>query len=243
MAGKRRIRELKGLGWFLCAFLGLAAGVVFFTPWQNIWTRALISVDEQATHVRMSWDSVTRAGLSGFRVNNLKLGFADSPGVLRFDHADIRVGLDEWDVRLDTGGAECFLVLTKHGGVSFEGDLNLSYLLSDDLRGIVRASGELRRAGKERQAVGWLDVRTQSLFLAGRHYEDLAFMGELQGREVTVREFSLGAPVEVRVEGWARVNPDDLMETMFSVRGERGLAGERARFELDASLRSLFAGL
>ncbi|GAB7024507.1 hypothetical protein [Salidesulfovibrio brasiliensis] len=240
-APKRKIYELKGLGWFLCAFIGLGIGITVFTPWRNIWTRALISVDEQATHVRMSWESVRRAGLSGFRVNGVTLGLENSPGVFRFNHADIRVGLNEWNVRLDTGGSECFLVLDKHGGISFEGDLNLTYLLSDDLRGIVRASGELRRSGKDRKAVGWLDVRTQSITLAGRTYEDMAFMGELDGSRLTIRDFSLGAPVKVRAEGWAEIDPDDIMETLFSVRGEQEVSGETARFELDASLGSLFS--
>lgn len=243
MAGRsKRPRELHGIGWFLCAFVGLALGVALFTPWRNIWTRALVSVDEQAPRLRMSWESIDRAGPSGFRVRHMQFGFKGSPGVFRFDHADIRVGLNQWHVRLDTGGPECFLTLDNNGGVAFEGDLNLTYLLASDLRGIVRVSGKLRRTGKDGVPTGWLDLRTQSLILGNRQYEDLAFMGEFQGENVTIRDFSLGAPIHVKAKGTAQLNPDDLMQSLFNVRGEQTVPGGGSmQFERDSSLRTLFS--
>lgn len=236
---KKRTRELKGLGWFICAFLGLAAGVALFTPWQSIWARALVSVDEQAPNVRLSWQSIDRAGLSGFRVVGLNVGLVQSPGELRFNHADVRVGLNEWNVRLDTGGAECFLTLEEKGKVAFEGDMNLSYLLSDDLKGQVRVAGKIRSDGSSKPS-GWVDVRTQAVNVGGRAYGDVAFMGEFEGRMVQIREFSLGEPVGIRAEGTALADPADIPGTIFQVEGTRETPDGKLPFRMEASLRSLF---
>lgn len=236
---RKRISELRGLGWFICAFLGLAAGVALFTPWQSIWTRALISVDEQAANVRLSWQSIDRAGLSGFRVVGLNVGLVQSPGELRFNHADVRVGLNEWNVRLDTGGAECFLTLEQNGQVSFEGDMNLSYLLSDDLKGQVRVAGNIRRGGGSKPS-GWVDLRTQAVNVGGRAYGDVAFMGEFEGRMMQIREFSLGEPVSIRAEGTALVDPADIPGTIFQVEGTRKTPDGDESFLTESSLRSLF---
>lgn len=203
---------------------GFILGVALFTPWGKMWERVLETLDRNTSEYQLSWSGIDRAGPSGFRMKNVELALAGTPGALAFAEADVRVGFNPLaKVRIGTGGPECFLTIHRTGWVDFEGDLNLTYVLrNSDIRGILHAKGKFRTAPKSGAPLkGWADLRTQLLELpGGRSVSDLSYTGVLEGKTVTIRNFSIKTPLDLRVEGKAELNRNNFPATRIQVTGE-----------------------
>jgi hypothetical protein len=222
----RRPSSLPGriLARMLLTTLGFLVGVALFTPWNKIWTAALVALDERLPTMRLRWDTIDRDGPLGFRVNGLRVAMADTPGSLVFSHAYVRMGFAPLArVRLDTGGSQCELDLYQDGTFEFEGDLNLTALLGDtDFKGSVHVAGSLLLpAGATLPRSGWIDLRSQQLVLPdGKTVGDLAFTAEIHDRDMDVRDFSMGSPLTIRTAGRGVIDPDNVYRTTFDLSGE-----------------------
>lgn len=204
--------------------LGFLLGVALFTPWDKIWASALTRLDENLPMVGLTWEGIDRDGPFGFRVRDFKITVAETPGFLRFRHAYVTMGFSPLaKVRLDTGGVQCFLELYSNGIFEFKGDLNLTYLLGfSDFKGTLNTSGSLfMPAGAKLPKNGWMDIRSQQLVLPGeRSVSDLAFTAAIEGNHLDIRDFSMREPMAYKSTGVALIDPDDLFQTLFSLKGE-----------------------
>jgi len=208
---------------FLIA-LGFTLGIALFTPWDKIWASALASVDKKLPSVGLRWESIDHDGPFGFRVNELKVTVAETPGSLTFQHAYVEVGFSPLaHVRLDTAGSQCELDLFQTGAFEFEGDLNLTSLLGGaDFKGIIHVAGNLfMPAGAKLPQNGWLDIRSQQLLLPGdKSIVDLAFTAEMRGADMDVRDFSIAQPLALKAAGKGILDPDNIYRTAFDLKGE-----------------------
>lgn len=220
---------------FLVLF-GFLVGIAMFTPWDKIWASALASLDEKLPTIGLRWEGIDRDGPFGFRVRDLKITVADTPGSLTFRQAYVEVGFSPLaHVRLDTGGPQCELNMFQTGAFEFEGDLNLTSLLGGaDFKGTLHVAGNLfLPAGSVLPKKGWIDIRSQQLLLPGdKSIEDLAFTAEIQGPDMDVRDFSLGKPIALKAAGKGVLDPDNLYRTAFDLKGEMTI-GQRT-FPYDA---------
>ena len=220
--------------------LGLAAGLVVFTPWDKLWVMAVNNVDERLPLVGLSWDGVRKEGPSGFQLRGLRITVNGMPGELTFEHADVRIGLNPLArIRLDTGGAQCMLQLYDNGRIEFQGDLNATYLLGrGDIQGVVHASGSLYfPQGATLPVKSWLDVRSSWLSLPGpKVYQDLAFTAEIEGAEVRIRDYSLSAPVNIKTSGTATLDPQGLIKSVVALKGEQRLGNSAYPYEFHGTV-------
>lgn len=208
---------------FLLIF-GFLLGIALFMPWNKIWASALASLDEQQPTIGLRWDTIDKDGPFGFRVTNLKITVADTPGSLSFRHAYVKMGFSPLaKVKLDTAGSECELEIFQTGAFEFEGDMNLTALLGGaDFKGILHVAGNLfMPAGSELPKNGWVDIRSQQLLLPGeKSIEDLAFTAELHGPDMDIRDFSMGKPIALKATGKGILNPKNIYSTQFDLKGE-----------------------
>ncbi|WP_207263798.1 hypothetical protein [Desulfovibrio sp. Huiquan2017] len=219
---------------------GLAIGVVLFTPWNKIWASALTRLDENLVGAGLAWSSIDRDGPLGFRLNDLKISVAQTPGRLHFKHAYVTMGFAPLaTVRLDTGGPQCRLELFSNGVFDFEGDMNLTYLLGDsDLKGELHASGSLFLPdGARLPKNGWVDVRSSQLILPGEKVvEDLAFTAEIENEHMAVRDFSMRLPLNYKSTGVAVIDPDNLFRTRFDLKGDMTVGRTVFPYEMHGTL-------
>ncbi|WP_238528166.1 hypothetical protein [Pseudodesulfovibrio mercurii] len=220
--------------------LGVALGVVLFTPWAKIWASALTRLDAGLPAVGLAWSGIDRDGPFGFRLRDFTISVAQTPGRLHFHHAYVSMGLSPLaTVRLDTGGPQCSLEVFSNGVFDFEGDLDLTYLLGDsDLKGVVRASGSLfLPAGARLPRNGWVDVRSAQLVLPGNKViEDLAFTAEITNENMAVRDFSMRLPLNYKSAGTAVLDPDNLFRTRFDLKGDMTVGREVFPYEMHGTL-------
>ncbi|QGY39305.1 hypothetical protein GM415_03945 [Pseudodesulfovibrio cashew] len=225
---------------FFLVLLGFLIGAALFTPWNKIWASALASLDERLPSVGLKWDAIDRDGPFGFRVRGLRISVANTPGSLRFQQAYVNVGFSPVaHVRLDTGGPQCELNLFQSGAFEFEGDVNLTTLLGGaDVRGVLRVAGNLfLPAGAVLPKNGWIDVRSQQLLLPdGKSVEDLAFTAEIHGRDMTVRDFSMGKPLAYKAAGTGVLHRGNLFRTRFDLKGEMTIGQRTFPYEMQGSL-------
>ena len=209
---------------FFLVGVGFLLGLALFTPWNKIWAQALAILDDGLPTVSMRWEAIDRDGPFGFRVRDLVVTVADTPGAFAFHRAYVTMGFNPLaTVRLDTKGAECVLAVHRNGAFEFEGDLNLTSLLGGaDFQGTLHAAGRLfMPAGSALPKNGWLDLRSQKLLLpGGRSIEDMAFTGEIADADLVIRDFSIRAPLDVKVAGTGVLHPGDLFRTTYDVEGE-----------------------
>lgn len=221
-----RVSSLPGriLARMFLVIFGFLIGVALFTPWNKIWASALASVDEELPTIGLRWDGIDRDGPFTFRVNGLKITVADTPGSLAFRHAYVEVGFSPLaHVRLDTGGSQCELDMFQNGTFEFEGELNLTSLLGGaDFKGALYVAGNLfMPAGSTLPKKGWIDVRSQQLLLPGdQSIEDLAFTAELKGPDMDIRDFSMGKPIALKAAGTGVLDPKNIYNTLFDLKGE-----------------------
>lgn len=220
---------------FLVIF-GFMIGIALFTPWNKIWASALASVDEELPTIGIRWDGIDHDGPFSFRVIGLKITVADTPGSLAFHQAYVEIGFSPLaHVRLDTAGSECELDMFQTGAFEFEGDLNLTSLLGGaDFKGILHVAGNLfMPAGSELPKNGWIDVRSQQLILPDeKSIEDIAFTAEIKGPDMDIRDFSMGKPITLKAAGKGILDPKNIYNTHFDLKGEMTI-GKRV-FPYDA---------
>nr|WP_155934051.1 hypothetical protein [Pseudodesulfovibrio alkaliphilus] len=220
--------------------LGFAAGVALFMPWNKLWTSLLVGLDERMPTMRLRWESIDRDGPLGFRVNGLRVAMADTPGSFAFSRAYVRMGLSPLAlVRLNTGGSQCELELYRDGTMELEGDFNLTSLLGDtDFKGSIHVAGSVfLPAGATLPQSGWLDIRSQQLVLPdGKTVGDLAFTAEIRGRDMIVRDFSMGSPLAIRTAGRGIIDPTDVYRTAFDLSGELTLGKRSIPYTLSGTL-------
>ncbi|CCH49408.1 hypothetical protein [Pseudodesulfovibrio piezophilus] len=225
---------------FFLMFFGFALGIALFTPWNKLWSSALASLDERLPTVGLRWDSIDKDGPFGFRVRELKVTLADTPGNLAFHQAYVSIGFSPLaKVRLDTGSSECELNLFQNGTFDFEGDLNLTALLGGaDLKGILHVAGNLfMPEGAILPRNGWVDIRSQHLILPDEKVvEDLAFTSEIKGQDMTIRDFSMGKPLSVKASGRGLLNPVDLYQTSFDLKGQMTVGKKTFPYDMKGSL-------
>lgn len=209
---------------FFLILFGFLIGIALFTPWNKIWASALAGVDAQLPTLGLRWEGIDRDGPFGFRVRDLKITVAGTPGSLSFRHAYVNVGFSPLaHVRLDTGGTQCELDLFQNGTYEFEGDLNLTSLLGGaDVKGTLHVAGNLfMPAGSRLPKKGWIDVRSQQLILPGdKIVYDLAFTSEINGPDMEVRDFSIAKPIHLKAAGRGVIDPKNLFLTAFDLKGE-----------------------
>ena len=226
MARRKGPSSLPGriLARFFLVIFGFLLGIALFTPWNKIWASALVSLDEELPTVGLSWQSIDKDGPFGFRVNELKIRLADTPGSLNFHQAYVSMGFNPLArVKLDTGGAQCELDLFRNGVFEFEGDLNLTALLGgSDFKGNLRVAGNLLLpAGSTLPEKGWVDIRSQQLILPGnKTIEDLAFTAELRGPAMDIRDFSMRLPIAIKSTGKGAIDANNLYRSAFEMTGE-----------------------
>lgn len=225
---------------FFLILFGFLFGVALFTPWDKIWASALASADERLPMVGLRWEAIDRDGPLGFRVRELKITLADTPGHLAFHRAFVRVGFAPLArVRLDTGGSECELEVHRSGVFEFEGDLNLTSLLGQaDFKGILRVAGNLfMPAGSTLPRTGWVDIRSQQLVLPGEKVvEDLAVTAEVRQAEVDIRDFSMGLPITIKAAGTGQLDPENLYRSTYDLKGEMTIGQRTMPYEAQGSL-------
>lgn len=225
---------------FFLLLFGFLLGVAIFTPWDKIWASALASLDEKLPTVGLRWEGIDRDGPLGFRVRQLNVTVADTPGSLAFQHAYVTVGFSPLaHVRLDTGGSQCELDLFQSGSFEFEGDLNLTALLGGaDFKGILHVAGDLfLPAGAALPRNGWIDIRSQQLLLPGeKSVEDLAFTAEIHGPDMAIRDFSMGKPVAFKGAGTGLLDAANLYRTRFDLKGEMTIGKRTFPYEAQGTL-------
>lgn len=224
---------------FLILF-GFLIGVALFMPWSKLWASALVSLDEQLPTMGLRWEGIDKDGPLGFRVKDLKVTLADTPGSLTFHRAYVSVGFSPLArVRLDTGGVQCELDLFRNGVFEFEGDLNLTALLGGaDFKGILRVAGSLfLPAGATLPKNGWIDLRSQQLLLPDETViRDLAFTAEVAGPSLDVRDFSMAEPIKIKAAGTGTLDPGDLYRTHFDLKGDMTIGKEDLPYTMKGTL-------
>lgn len=224
---------------FLIA-LGFLIGVALFTPWDKIWASALAKLDGRLPTMGMTWASIDRDGPFGFRVNEVNITAAQTPGSLTFKHAYVNMGFSPLaTVRLDTGGPQLNLKLFSNGVFEFDGDLNLTYLLGfSDFKGMIHTSGSLfLPAGARLPHMGWVDIRSQQLVLPGEKIvEDLAFTAEIEKEKMNIRDFSIRRPLTYKSSGSAVIDPGDIYGTRFDLEGHMTVGRETFPYEMKGTL-------
>ncbi|QJB55965.1 hypothetical protein [Pseudodesulfovibrio sp. zrk46] len=242
MAHYQQVSSLPGriLARLFLVLFGFLIGIALFMPWNKIWASALASVDESLPTIGLRWDAIDRDGPLSFRVTNLKITVADTPGSLAFRQAYVKVGFSPLaHVRLDTGGPQCELDLFQNGSFEFEGDLNLTSLLGGaDFKGVVRVAGNLfMPAGSQLPRNGWIDIRSQQLLLPGeKSIEDLAFTAEIKGADMEIRDFSMGKPITLKAAGTGRLDPTNIYSTNFKIAGQMTIGQKTFPYETEGTL-------
>lgn len=220
--------------------IGFLAGVALLTPWDKIWASALASVDQELPTIGLTWDKIDHDGPFGFRVVDLRITVAETPGDLHFENAYVTMGFSPLaKVRLNTGGSRCELELFSNGSFEFEGDLNLTYLLGyADFKGTLRTSGNLfMPAGSVLPKKGWVDIRSQQLILPGeKSIEDLAFTAEIKGANMDIRDFSMRLPLTYKSIGTAVLDPDNIYRTTFKLDGDMTVGKESFPYTVEGTL-------
>ncbi|WP_147819418.1 hypothetical protein [Salidesulfovibrio onnuriiensis] len=205
---------------FLVLLLGFAVGITLFMPWETLCERLVRHVDSKLESVNFTWKDIRRAGPSGFRIDNLAVGFANAPGALRFEHADLRFGISPLArVRLNTGGEECLLKIYRSGLVECEGQINLTYLLGGSgMQGTLFAKGGIMTSETES---GWLHLRSHRLILAdGTESEDLSLTVEIRGGTWELKNISLRKPLDFQGKGSVALDRGDLRNSLVTLAGE-----------------------
>lgn len=218
-AGRPR---LGGAG-FLALLLGFVAGLVLYLPWDTVWDLALRRLAEGQKPVRITWQSIDRAGPLNFRLNGLAAEAPGWPVSPRLQWLDVRLGMSPLlSLRADTGGRELRLVYLDTGQFDLRGAANLACLGRRDILGSVdvRAEGRLLRDRDELEK-GFLDLRGTALQLPhGLWLGDAALSLEYKEKALRIRSFTLREPVQVRAEGTAAVRPGALLTSPYAVSGE-----------------------
>lgn len=225
---------------FFLVLLGFVIGVALFMPWNKIWASALVSLDERLPTVGLRWEGIDRDGPLVFRVRGLEITVADTPGSLLFNWAYVTVGYSPMaHVRLDTDGAECELELFNNGTMAFEGDIDLTSMLGGaDIKGQMRVAGNFfLPPGSRLPQKGWLDIRSQQLILPGERFvEDIAFMAEIRNRDLDVRDFSMGSPLNIKASGTGTIGRGNLFLSRFDLTGEQTKGNETIPFSVEGTL-------
>ena len=229
---------------FFLVGLGFLLGLGLFTPWNKLWARALGALDARLPTVGLRWEGIDRDGPTKFRVRELTVTVADTPGAFRFHRAYVSMGFSPLArVRLDTGGSVCNLEVFRNGTFSWEGDLNLTALLGGtDFKGTLHAAGNIfMPAGSALPKNGWLDLRSQRLILPGdRAVEDMAFTGEIVDGAVVIRDFTMGSPLDLKVSGIGALHPDNLFRSTYAVAGEITMGRRVVDYAAKGALHDLF---
>lgn len=242
---RRKTSSLPGriLARLFLVFFGFLLGLALFTPWNKIWASTLASLDEKLPSVGLSWDSIDKDGPFGFRVNELRVRLADTPGSLSFHQARVRIGFNPLArVKLDTNGSECELNLFRNGVFEFEGDLNLTALLGgSDFKGIIRAAGRLfLPAGAILPENGWVDIRSQQLVLpSSKTVNDLAFTAELSGPAMDIRDFSIRLPIAIKSSGRGAIDARNLYNSAFELTGQITVGHQSVPYETKGTLKEI----
>ncbi len=209
----------------LLILLGFLIGIALFTPWDKIWASALAELDEKLLTIGLRWEGIDKDGPFGFRVRNLRISFADTPGSLIFNRAYVSMGFSPLaQVRLDTDGSQCELKIYDTGMFEFEGNLNLTALLGGaDFKGNLYVAGNLfMPAAAKLPQKGWIDLRSQQLLLPDdRVVEDVAFTAGINGPDMKIHDFSMGKPLTLKTSGQGTLDPNNLYQTRFTLKGER----------------------
>lgn len=220
--------------------VGFLLGIALFMPWNKLWASALASVDERLPSVGLRWEAIDRDGPLGFRVRELRITVADTPGSLTFHQAYVTVGFSPVaHVRLDTRGSQCELDLYQNGVFEFEGDMNLTALLGGaDFNGVIHTSGNLfMPAGAILPKKGWIDLRSQQLTLPdSTTVQDVAFTAEIEESKMDVRDFTMMRPITIKTAGTGEINPRNLFDTTFHLSGEMMLGKRAIPYETSGTL-------
>lgn len=233
----------------LLTLLGFAGGVVWFTPWAKVWTRALQSASDglaqalSPAKAGLTWQGVDRAGPLSFRVKGLTVNLGEKTLALTVNAAQIDFGLNPLvSIRLVTG-PDFDIRAGRDGGVSFEGELDLTSLLGfGPVQGRVRLTGKAQFADYAAPPLkGWLDFRAGSLVLPGGvRCRDLSLLLELEERCLRIRTVSLQEPVNLRGEGFVTFDPENVLASTYSVQADVALAGTPARVRHSGRIGQFF---
>ncbi len=225
---------------FLVVFLGFAVGVALFTPWEKLCERLVQHVDSKLINLNFTWKDIRRAGPSGFRIDDLVIGFENSPGALRFEHADLRFGISPLaKVRLNTGGDECHLNIFRNGHLELDGKVDLTYLFGGGrLQGSVFAKGGFMPSPKgELLGSGWLDLRAHRLVLPdGTLSEDLSLTLEIQDKEWNIKNASIRKPIDFQGSGLFEPDRTNFTDSVVKLNGEVAVGDEFHPVELESRL-------
>jgi len=207
----------------LAALLGFLAGVVLYLPWDAIWDFGLRRMSARLPGVRVSWQSVDRAGPLGFRINGLAAEAPGWPFAPRLARLTVRLGVSpRLTLCAETETSSLNAVMLDSGDFDVSGAADLACLGRRDITGTVdvRCEGRLLRERGELEKA-FLDLRGKSLKLpGGLLLGDAVLALEYQGGVLRVRSFTLRSPVQVRAEGTASIRPEALLGSPYSVTGE-----------------------
>lgn len=225
---------------FLVLLLGFAVGAALFTPWEKLCERLVQHVDSKLTNLNFTWQDLRRAGPSGFRIDELVVGFENSPGSLRFAHADLRFGFSPLArVRLDTGGDECHLNIYRSGLLEIEGRVNLTFLFGGGgVQGNLFAKGGVMPSEEGLLAgTGWLNLRSEKLVLPdGTVSEELNLTTEINRGNWIVKNVSMRKPVDFQGNGLAELNRESFPDSAVRLKGEYAIGDSFYPVEIESRL-------
>jgi hypothetical protein len=230
--------KLGGAG-FLALLLGFLAGVVLYLPWDTLWDLALQRLLADRPTMHITWQSIDRASMLGFRINGLVAGSPDWPVSPRAQWIEVRLGMSpRLSLKADTGGRELRLVYLDSGDFDLRGAANLACLGRRDILGSVevRAEGRVLPAALELEH-GFLDLRGKALQLPGGLWlGDAVLALEYKEKALRIRSFTLREPTQVRAEGTAALKPGALLTSPYAVTGEIVRGREATDFSAQGTL-------
>ncbi|GEM_PF-1069185 len=232
---------------FLAIFLGLAVGVTLFMPWEKICVRLVEHIDSRLVNTRFTWSDLRRAGPSGFRIDDLAVGFANAPGAMFFEHADLRFGFSPLArVRLNTGGSECFVSVDSKGRLTIDGEVNLTYLFGrSELGGLVHVRGRLIPSGDGLLlGTGWFDLRAPRLELPdGTVCSEVAATVALNNNHWNIKNISLKKPVDYQGKGVLELDQTSVPHSLVRLEGDLIVGGQSHSYSLQGRLKDLLSGV
>jgi hypothetical protein len=231
---------------FLTVFLGFALGVALFMPWEKICVRLVEYVDAKLVNTRFTWTDLRRAGPSGFRLDGLVVSFANAPGSMFFEHADLRFGFSPLArVRLNTGGSECYVSVDTEGRLKVEGQVNLTFLFGrSELGGLVHVKGRIIPTSDGRLlGSGWFDLRAPRLVLPdGTLCSEVSATVEMNEHQWNIKNFSQKQPVDYQGKGVMELDPDSVPRSVVRLDGELIVGGRPHAYDVEGTLHDLLAG-
>lgn len=229
---------------FLVLLLGFGLGITVFTPWAVLCERLVQHVDSKLVNMNLTWTDLRRAGPSGFRIDNLTVGFDNAPGALHFEHADLRFGFSPLArVRLNTSGEECYLNIFRSGLLEIDGQVDLTYLLGGGgVQGDLYAKGGIMPSDDGRLlGSGWLDLRSRQMVLPdGKRAEELALTLEINGSQWAIKNVSIRQPVDFQGKGVAELDKTQFMDTNIRLKGEIAVGDTFHPVDVDTRLGTFF---